>query len=284
MDHSADHELGRVHSPHLAFRTSSPTFGHPSLVSAFSDEGRFTSSSPQGFSLEDPSYPPEESRFSSVSPPLFRLSEVCSPVPESETHFTPLDSSSPSHKDESSSFRLSDLSEPGYKLDLQSGQLQIHLDLSSGDVLNLSALPEGDTGSPHPEQDSSFIQPTYYEMSSTVSSMEDSESSQTIYPYFNSTGGSGSAPLSANSSSPYNLSNRYSDLYSSPSLYSQYYQSGYPSWAGAQAPGKQIILMFLKIFKKKLSLCHKLWFSYPYFYATQYHKPFKLRILLDQLI
>jgi len=37
--------------------------------------------------------------------------------------------------------------------------------------------------------------------------------------------------------------------------------------------------MFLKIQIKKLNLWHKLWFSYLYFYATQYHKPFKLFIL-----
>jgi len=70
--------------------------------------------------------------------------------------------------------------------------------------------------------------------------MDESESTQSIYPYFN---GSGAASASATggasnaSSSPYNLSNRYSELYS-PSLYSQYYQSGYPSWAGAQPSGK----------------------------------------------
>ena len=204
---------------------------------------------------EDPHHqdPAEAARYSgNVSPPVFRLSEVCSPVPGgSETQFPSLDhaASSPSQREDSaaSSFRLSDLSEPGYKLDLQSGQLQIHLDLSTGDVINLTSLPEaGSPGGAAAEQDSSYVQPpAYYEMSTSVSAMDDTEAAQSVYPYFNTASGGGgnggasaAAPAASNtSSSPYNLSNRYSDLYS-PSLYSQYYQSGYPSWAGTQTPGK----------------------------------------------
>ena len=215
--------------------SSSPAFEQPQLSSAFPEVTNYANS-PATFQL---SYTPQ-ARF---SPPVFRLSEVCSPAPETtEAQFTPLQASSPLSKEDSATFRLADLSEPGYKLDLQSGQLQIHLDLSSGDVLNLSALPEAETGSPlppPPPPDSSFVQPTYYEMSSTVSSMDESESSQSIYPYtFNGAGGAASGSSGAgNASSPYNLSNRYSDLYS-PSLYSQYYQGSYPAaWTGAQTPG-----------------------------------------------
>ena len=148
-------------------------------------------------------------------------------------------------------FRLSDLAESGYRLDLQSGQLQIHLDLSTGDVLNLSGVvSEADPGSSpllEPGESTAYLQPAYYEMSSSsVAAMEDTESaaaaSHSAYPaYFNSSssaassGGVAGSALSTNaSSSPYNLTNRYNELYS-PSLYSQYYQSGYSSWAGAQS-------------------------------------------------
>ena len=235
-------------SPQLDYRSSPPPpfqqeGAHLAPFPPPQENGFPPPASPSFQPLAD--YPPDTPRFNASSPPLFRISEVCSP---SGAQFTPLESSSPAPKEDS--FRLCDLSEPGYKLDLQSGQLQIHLDLSSGDVLNLSALPEAEAGSPLPQPDSSFIQPTYYEMSSTVSSMDESESTQSIYPYFN---GSGAASASAAggagnaSSSPYNLSNRYSELYS-PSLYSQYYQSGYPSWAGAQPSGIYSTYLFILTF------------------------------------
>ena len=244
-------ELAQLRSPRhqehlktndLIFR-SNPVFpSDSSLVGPFSDpSGVCQPSSPQPFQLGTAqSFSDEPARFSSDSPPIFRLSEVCSPVSGSDSQFTPLGSSSPTNKDDDTgAFRLSDLSEPGYKLDLQSGQLQIHLDLSTGDVINLTSLPEA--GSPA-EQDSTYVQPTYYEMSASVSGMDESETSGSIYPYFNTAGSLGATAASApsnTSSSPYNLSNRYSELYS-PSLYSQYYQTGYPSWAGAQTPGQQM--------------------------------------------
>ena len=157
-------------------------------------------------------------------------------------------------------FRLSDLAESGYRLDLQSGQLQIHLDLSTGDVLNLSGVvSEAEPGSSPlldsgGESTAAYLQPAYYDMSSSSSvaaatTMEDTEASaHSSYPtYFNSSsaaavaaaGGSGGGVAgsalanNASSSSPYHLANRYGELYT-PSLYSQYYQSGY-SWAGAQS-------------------------------------------------
>jgi hypothetical protein len=141
-------------------------------------------------------------------------------------------------------FRLSDLAESGYRLDLQSGQLQIHLDLSTGDVLNLSGVvSEAETGSSPlleaGETSTAYLQPAYYDMSGTVAtSMDDTETAaahSAYTAYFNSSSaggavgvaGGGSALSMNSSSSPYALTNRYSDLYS------PYYQSGY-SWAGAQ--------------------------------------------------
>ncbi len=156
-------------------------------------------------------------------------------------------------------FRLSDLAESGYRLDLQSGQLQIHLDLSTGDVLNLSGVvTEAEPGSSpllEAGESTAYLQPAYYDMSSTVvTAMDDTESAaaHSAYPaYFSSSaaGGGGSlggSALSANasSSSPYN---RYSEL-CNPSLYSTYYQGGYSSWAGAQpTPGTSTAVLCMSI-------------------------------------
>jgi len=89
-------------------------------------------------------------------------------------------------------------------------------------VLNLSS------SSP----DSSLLDPlpTYYDMSTSVSAMEEAEPAHSSYPYFNSSPGSGGTLGSGSSASAYSsLASRsgydYSSLYSQ---YSQYYSSGYP--------------------------------------------------------
>ena len=225
-------------------------------------------------------------RYTNLSPPVFRIPEVCSSTtpppapPIADTPFAPLHTSSPNNHrsveegSASATFRLTDFTEPGYKLDLQSGQLQIHLDLSSaGDVLNLSSLPPQDHHEPSGtsstlkdsisrcnnnnvdvnnqntvvpnDHDSGYINSNYYDMStSNLTNMEDSETTQSVYPYpftantGSATTGGGTAGAAGNpSSSPY-LTRGY-DLYS-PSLYSQYYQN-YP-WP--QPQGKICYIFF----------------------------------------
>ena len=232
----------------------------------------------------------QERSYTNLSPPVYRIPEACSSsTPPLEaasltvsSGFTPLHTSSPNNNQvtsiqeettspASSTFRLSDFSEPGYKLDLQSGQLQIHLDLSSaGDVLNLTSLhpaaAQHQTNNNSPchnnnnnidlnnstthDQDSGYINSNYYDISGEgtgtpgVTNMEDTDTPQSAYPYTfngaagNGTAGNGGAAAGNNpSSSPY-LSRGY-DLYS-PSLYSQYYHN-YP-WT--QPQGKQNFLIY----------------------------------------
>ena len=121
------------------------------------------------------------------------------------------------------------------RLDLSTGQVHIHIDLSdnsdpNSEVLNLSSA------SVHTDQDLSPdpVLTTYYDMSSTVT-MDETESAaggHSSYPYFNGSGAG--AALGANTgssaSSPYSLSNRaYSDPASAYNLYSQYYgAAAYP--------------------------------------------------------
>ena len=107
------------------------------------------------------------------------------------------------------------------RLDLATGQVHIHIDLSgssdpNSEVLNLS-------GAGH--DSSETVLTTYYDMSSSVATMEDTEtaSGHSAYPYFNGAAASGAG---SSSSSPYNLSNRsYADPTSAYNLYSQYYNA-----------------------------------------------------------
>ena len=263
------HHTSSSSSPALAIYQHSQHSQH-NQQHHHADSSNFASDSPG----EDGSYPPANS----PPPSLFRL--TCSPVhlgppppqlissghsdadnsvnsaSEAGPQFTALvgsslnpsadkggggDPTTATAATTTATFRLSDLAESGYRLDLQSGQLQIHLDLSTGDVLNLSGVvSEAEAGSSPlleaGETSAAYLQPAYYDMSGTVAtSMDDTETAaahSAYTAYFNSSssggGAVGGAALSMNSSSsPYALTNRYSDLYS------PYYQSGY-SWAGAQ--------------------------------------------------
>ena len=109
------------------------------------------------------------------------------------------------------------------RLDLATGQVHIHIDLST-------------TEPGQPLSPSSEVLATYYDMSSSVA-MDDTESAagHSAYPYFN--GASGASSLASgtgsSSSSPYSLSNRaYSDPASAYNLYSQYYGAAYPYGMG----------------------------------------------------
>ena len=106
------------------------------------------------------------------------------------------------------------------RLDLATGQVHIHIDLSgasdTSEVLNLSSAGH----------ETETVLATYYDMSSSVASMEDTDTSaaHSSYPYFNGAGGGGAS--TGSSSSPYNLSNRsYADPTSAYNLYSQYYNA-----------------------------------------------------------
>jgi len=135
-------------------------------------------------------------------------------------------------------FPVLDLSDP--RLDLSTGQVHIHIDLSTDGVLNLSSVP--DTQSPGSPLLESETLPTYYDMSSSVA-MDDTEPAHSTYPYFNGgvagatpSAALGSANSSSSSSSPYSLTNRaYSDPAASAySLYSQYYGgAAYPYGMGS---------------------------------------------------
>ena len=109
------------------------------------------------------------------------------------------------------------------RLDLATGQVHIHIDLST-------------TEPGQPLSPSSEVLATYYDMSSSVA-MDDTESAagHSAYPYFN--GASGTSSLASgtgsSSTSPYSLSNRaYSDPASAYNLYSQYYGAAYPYGMG----------------------------------------------------
>jgi len=78
--------------------------------------------------------------------------------------------------------------------------------------------------------------PTYYDMSTSVSAMEEAEPAHSSYPYFNSSPGSGGSLGSSSSASAYSsLAARSGYDYSS--LYSQYYGSNYPYSMATGFPG-----------------------------------------------
>ena len=115
------------------------------------------------------------------------------------------------------------------RLDLATGQVHIHIDLSGTEP--------GQGSAEVPLSPSSEVLATYYDMSSSVA-MDDSDSaaSHSAYPsYFN--GASATTSLGSgggsSSTSPYSLSNRaYSDPAAAYNLYSQYYGAAYPYGMG----------------------------------------------------
>jgi len=224
--------------------SSSPPPGYslgtsPPHTYSLADVGYGTPSPLPGYPLAQP-VPESGSEYhpSSHAPlSLYRISEVgylSSPPPDQ-----PAASSSP-HSLTNLKFPVLDLSDP--RLDLSTGQVHIHIDLSSDGVLNLSSVPDDQSpGSPLLDPDL----PTYYDMSSSVT-MDEAEPAHSSYPYFNGGGVPGATPSAAlgsansssSSSSPYSLSNRaYADPAASAySLYSQYYGgAAYPYGMGGFA-------------------------------------------------
>ena len=209
----------------------------PTQTYSLADVGYGSPSPLPGYPLAQP-VSESGSEFPPTSHPplsLYRISEVgyVSSTPTDQPAASPSPTSLTNLK-----FPVLDLSDP--RLDLSTGQVHIHLDLSTDGVLNLSSVP--DTQSPGSPLLESETLPTYYDMSSSVA-MDDTEPAHSTYPYFNGgvagatpSAALGSANSSSSSSSPYSLTNRaYSDPAASAySLYSQYYGgAAYPYGMGS---------------------------------------------------
>ena len=199
-----------------------------------------------------PEFPETEPGYSPAPGPQFTsltdvAGDVCLPVYQDQENSLPLSlykvtevdylasADHPDHCDPAS-VAAGDCRVPVYevsdpRLDLTTGQVHIHIDLSEHssdqcEVLNLSSdLSAGGDTDP--------VLASYYDMSSSVT-MDESEASSahSSYPYFNGGAGAGASLGSgtgSSSSSPYGLTNRaYSDPASAYNLYSQYYGAAYP--------------------------------------------------------
>ena len=211
------------------YEPSPPLPGPVFTLGSPADQGSdFSLADVSGVCLPDYQLGPQQAARSALTPPvdcpLYKVGELDYLSSPAEPPPGPTTASEPGPEPELSEackVAVYEVSDP--RLDLATGQVHIHIDLST-------------TETGQPLSPSSEVLATYYDMSSSVA-MEDTESAagHSAYPYFN--GASGASSLASgtgsSSTSPYSLSNRaYSDPTSAYNLYSQYYGAAYPYGMG----------------------------------------------------